>query len=487
MNFKDISLEEIIEKIKDKQTTKKEVFEYFLRRIEKYDKKLNSFNYINTTWLNTEVDDSILAGAPIAVKDLYAEKNIPSTGSSKILENFIPPYDATIIERLKKAWASSIWKLNMDEFAMWTTWENSSFKNTINPWGKNRIPWGSSSWSAAAVSAWLVPAALWTDTWWSLRQPASMCWVVWFKPSYWRNSRYWVFPMASSLDCPWTITKTVKDAWLLYDIMNWEDEKESTTIQWRDKIDDKIWKTSNLKWYKIWVPKEYFEKWLDSWVKEQVEKAIEDMKKLWAQIKQLSLPMTKYAVATYYIIVPAEVSTNLSRLDWIRYWYNSQRNNWDLEELYLNNRWEWFWDEVKRRTIVWNYVLSSWFYDAYFTKATKVRTLIIEDFKKAFLEVDAIVSPASPSVAWEIWEKKDDPLKLYTADTFTIPSSLAWLPWISIPCGFAESEDKQKDLLPVWLQIITPRLEEQRLLEIANVYEKNSWWKQKMIPEGFED
>jgi aspartyl-tRNA(Asn)/glutamyl-tRNA(Gln) amidotransferase subunit A len=399
---------------------------------------------------------------------------------------FQPPYDSTIIENLKNSWMSSIWKLNMDEFAMWSSWENSALKNTINPWWKNRIPWGSSSWSAAAVAAWLVPAALWTDTGWSLRQPASMCWVVWFKPSYGRNSRYWVFPMASSFDSPWTITKTVKDASILYEIMNWEDEKDSTSLRWKDVINQNIWESKDLKWLKVWVPKQYFEEGLDKGVKQKIEESITKLKELWAEIKDVSLPMTKYAVAAYYILVPAEVSTNLSRLDGIRYWYNSEKENNNLEELYLNNRWEWFWQEVKRRITIWSYVLSAWFYDAYFTKAAKIRTLIIEDFKKAFEEVDVIISPVSPSVAWKIWEKSEDPLKLYLADSYTIPASLAWLPWISVPAWFAESEDNEKELLPVWLQILAPRLQEQKLFEVSHVYEQaTKFWEN--FPEGFED
>ena len=485
IDFKDLSLEEIINKIKSLETTSEEVFNYFLKRIETYDKKLGAFNFINKNWLNTEDLKTFLnkplAWIPIAVKDIFAEKWIPTTASSKMLGNFIPPYDATIIKKLKESWMNSIWKLNMDEFAMWSSWENSGFKNTINPWGTNRVPWGSSSWSAVSVSAWLVPASLWTDTGGSIRQPAGLCWVVGFKPSYWRNSRYWIFPMASSLDCPWTITKTVKDAGILYEIMNWEDIKENTSVPWKDIINKKIWETKDLKKFKIWVPKEYFDKWLDLWVKKTVKEAIEKMRELSVEIKEISLSMTKYAIASYYIIVPAELSANLARLDWIRYWYNSDKTHKNLDELYLNNRWEWLWDEAKRRIIIWSYVLSAWFYDAYFTKATKIRTLIIEDFKKAFKEVDAIVSPVSPSVAWKIWEKIDDPLKLWLADSFTIPASLAWLPWISVPCWFAESEDKEKEKLPVWLQILTPRLEEQKLLEIANVYEQNSWWKKKCI------
>ena len=381
----------------------------------------------------------MLAWAPIWVKDIFCENWVLTTCSSKMLADFKPPYDATVIKLLKEAWMSSIWKLNMDEFAMWSTTESSSMRKTINPWWTARIPWGSSWWSAAAVAAWLCPAALWTDTGWSIRQPASMCNIVWFKPSYWRNSRFWVIPMASSLDCPWTLTKTVKDAGLLYDIMNTWDELENTSIDWKDIINPAIWETKDLKWLKIGIPKEYFEEWLDIWVKNTINVAIEKLKELWAQIKEVSLPMTKYAVATYYILMPAEVSTNLWRLDGLRYWHNSEKRYESMDEFYSNNRWEWFWDEAQRRIVLWSYVLSAWFYDAYYKKAWQIRTLIIKDFKKVFDEVDVIVSPVSPNVAWKLWEKIDDPLKMYLSDAYTIPASLAWLPAISVPAWFASS------------------------------------------------
>lgn len=487
MNFKDLSLEEIISKIKSKETTKEDVFKYFLDRIQKYDSKVQSYNFVNENWLNIETDnESVLAWAPIAVKDIFCEKWIPTTCSSKMLEDFKPPFDAFVINNLKEAWFSSLWKVTMDEFAMWSTNETSAFKKAVNPWWTNRIPGGSSGWSAASVAAWLAPAALGTDTGWSIRQPASMCNLVWFKPSYWRSSRNWIMAMASSLDCPWTLTKTVKDAALLYEIMNWNDPLENTSLPGKDIVDPKIWEKKDLKWFKIWVPKEYFEEWLDLWVRKTIEEAIEKLKELWAEIKEISLPMTKYAIATYYIIMPAEVSTNLSRYDWIRFWYNSDKNYESTDELFINNRTEAFWKEQKRRIILGSYVLSAWFYDAYYKKATQVRTLIIKDFEKAFEEVDAIISPVSPSVAWKIWEKIDDPLKMYLADAYTIPASLAGLPGISVPAWFAESQDSEKELLPVWLQILTPRLEEQRLFEIAYAFEQATNYA-KQNPKGFED
>ena len=483
MNFKDLSLTEIIEKINSWETTKKEVWDYFLNRIEKYDSKIKAYNFINKDWLSEK--EGKLAWVPIAIKDIFCEKNIPTTSASKMLEDFKPPYNATVIERLLEEWMSSQWKVNMDEFAMGSTTATSAFNKTINPWWTNRIPGGSSGGSAASVSAWLVPAALWTDTWWSIRQPASVCGVVGFKPSYGRNSRFWVNAMASSLDTPWTITKTVKDAALLYEIMNWEDSKENTSIPGKDIINPTIWETKNFSWIKVWVPKEYFDEGLENWVKEVIEKAIEDMKKAWAEIVEIDLPMTKYAITTYYILMPAEVSTNLSRLDWIRYWHTSEKSYENMDQLFVNNRNEWFWDEVKRRIILGSYVLSAWYYDAYYKKAAKVRTLIIEDFKKAFEKCDVIVWPVSPDVAWNLWEKSDDPLKMYLSDAYTIPASLAGLPAISVPAWYAKSEDSKNETLPVWIHMITPQLEEQKLFEIAYNYEQLT--KHYKMPEGFED
>lgn len=479
------SLESIIKKIKSKEISSKEVFDYFLKRIEKYDSKIEAFNYVNKNFIDKT--DSLLAWIPISIKDLYAEKWILTTWSSIMLQDFETFYESSIIRKLNEAWMNSIWKVTLDEFAMWASWENSALKLAKNPWDLSRIAWGSSSWSAASVAAGLCPASLWTDTWWSLRFPWWMCWVVWFRPWYWRNSRYWIYPMASSLDCPWTITRTVRDAWILYDLMNWFDEFDNTSIPWKQKLDEKIWNKENLKWIKLWVPKEYFEDWLDENVRKTINKAIQNLKDLWAEIIEISLPTTKYAIAAYYIIVWAEVSTNLARLDWIRYWHLSSLPHENLEEFYINNRWEWLWLESKRRSILWAYVLSAWFYEAYFMKAAKVRTLIIEDFKKAFEKVDLIVSPVSPSVAWKIWEKTNDPLKMYMADVYTCPASLAWLPWISIPCWLAESEDSEKKNLPVWLQIIWPQLWEEKLFELAHIYEQNNTWYKDLIPSWFED
>lgn len=482
MNFKDLSLEEIIAKIKSWATTSAEVKAYFMKRIEKFDGDLNSFNFVNKEVELGEAE-SILAGIPLGVKDIFCEKGIPTTAASKILADFVPPYNSTVINRLQKAGMTSVGKLNMDDTAMGTTGENSAFGPTKNPWGTNRIPGGSSSWSAASVAAGLIPAALGTDTGWSLRQPASMCNVVGFRPSYGRNSRYGIVPMASSFDCPGTITKTVKDAALLYDVMNGEDALENTTYKGKDIIDSTIFDKKDMSGIKVWVPKEYFEEGLDTDVREKIEASIEKCRELGAEIVDVSLPMTKYAIAAYYIIVPAEVSTNVGRLDGIRYGHNSKEAYASMDELYMNNRGEWLGKEVQRRSIVGAYVLSAGFYDAYFKKASQVRTKIINEFNEVFNSVDVLLTPPTPSAAWKIGEKSEDPLKLYLADAYTIPASLAGLPGISVPAGFVEQEG---ETLPVWVQFLANTKQEQKLLQVAHIFEQATGYG-KQNPVGFED
>ncbi|EKE28315.1 MAG: hypothetical protein ACD_3C00079G0001 [uncultured bacterium (gcode 4)] len=470
MEFKDLSLKEIIAKIKDWVTTQEEVYEYFLNRIDKINPEVDAFNFIQREHTKKDIW-SRLAWIPIWIKDVFCEKWIKTTASSKMLENFTPPYDSTVIKNLSDNWMSSIWKLNLDEFAMGWSWENSALRITKNPWDTLRIPWGSSSWSAAAVASGMVPAALGTDTGGSIRQPASMCWIVWFKPTYWRNSRFWVIAMASSLDTPGTFTKTVEDAGLLYEIMSSYDSLDSTSIDAPNTINPEIWNKEDLKWIRVWVPKEYFIEWIEKWVRREIDNTIETLKGLWAEIIEISLPHTEYWLAVYYIVMPAEVSTNLSRYDGIRYWYANDA--WlDINDLMKKNRWEWFWKEAQRRIMLWSFVLSSGFYDAYYKKASLVRELINKDFDDAFAKVDVIITPTAPGVAWKLWEKTDDPLKMYLADIFTVNGSLAHLPWISIPVWFAKPEDWEDVDLPVWLQILGPKLWEEKVFEVANVLEK---------------
>jgi len=471
--------------IDNKEITSRDVWNYFLQRNEKYNDELWAFLSIGLSDF-VEKDATPLSWLPLWIKDIFCEKWIVTSAASDMLKDYAPPYDATLISKLNDAGMNSFGKCNMDEFAMGSSWENSKIKITKNPHGTNRIPGGSSSWSAAAVAAGLVPAALGTDTGWSIRQPASMCWVIGFKPSYGRNSRFWVMPMASSLDTPGTFTQNVKDAAYLYNIMNGHDSKEWTSLAWKDNIDMSSFDTNDLSWIKIWVPKEYFEDGLDNGVKESIITTIEQMKSLWAEIVDISLPMTKYAVAAYYIICPAEVTTNLARLDGIRYGHNSELANKWVDEIYLHNRGEWLGDEPKRRSILWSYVLSAWFYDAYYKKAAQVRTLIIDDFKTAFENVDIIVWPVAPSVAWKIGELNEDPLKMYLEDAYTIPASLAGLPGISLPCGFSASNDSEKQELPVGFQMIGPRLWEAKLLKTAHILEKALNLRESMIPEAYK-
>lgn len=353
-----------------------------------------------------------------------------------MLENFKPPYDCTIIKRLKNAGFTSMGTLNMDEFAMGSSGENSAFGATANPWAYDRIPGGSSSGSAAAVAAGMVPASLGTDTGGSIRLPASMCGIVGFKPSYGRNSRYGVIAMASSLDCPGTFTRTVRDAAYLYGITAGHDPHDSTSVQESILVNPAIWEKKDLKGVRVGVPKEYFREGLDKGVEAQVKNAIEKLKSLGAEIIEISLPMSEYGLAVYYVVMAAEASTNLSRYDGIRFGH-IEGDGSDIAK----NRAGGFGPEPTRRIMLGSFVLSSGFYDAYYKKASLVRELIRNDFKKAFENVDVIVGPVAPSVAWKKGEKVEDPLKMYLADIYTVPASLAGLPGLSLPIGYAKSED----------------------------------------------
>ncbi|MDD2516459.1 MAG: Asp-tRNA(Asn)/Glu-tRNA(Gln) amidotransferase subunit GatA [Candidatus Gracilibacteria bacterium] len=471
MEFKDLSLKEIIAKIKSKEVTQKEVYDYFLARIEKLDPTIEAFSYINKEFVEQDIN-SPLAGVPIGVKDMFCEKGVPTKNSTKMLENFVPPYDATVIKKLKKAGFNSIGKTANDPFGMGSSGENSDFKKSKNPWDPTRIPGGSSSGSATAVAAGLVPAALGTDTGGSCRQPGSMCSLVGFRPTYGRSSRQGIIAYSSSLDTPGTLTKTVEDAALLFEIMGGYDPMESTSIKEELKINPAIWDKKDLKGIKVGVPKEYFMEGLDAGVKNEIQKGIELMKSLGAEIIDISMPYTEYALSVYYIIVFAESSTNLSRYDGIRFGYANDESLKSLDEAYKKNRSEGFGKEAKRRIMLGSFVLSSGFYDAYYHKAALVRELIRNDFTEAFKKVDVIISPVSPEVAWKYGsEKVDDPIKMYLADVFTVPVPLAGVPAISVPCGFAKPSDGDKEL-PVGIQIIGPKLGEEKIFEVGHVFEQ---------------
>ena len=415
-----------------------------------------------------------LLGIPIAIKDVLAIKNQPLNCASKILGKFVSPYDATAIEKLKAAGAIVFGRCNMDEFAMGSSTENSAFGVTRNPWDTTRIPGGSSGGSAAAVAADETIASLGTDTGGSIRQPAALCGCVGLKPTYGRISRYGLVAFASSLDQIGPFTKNVSDAATMLGVLSGHDLRDSTSVpqpvpNYAAALDGKI------RGLKIGLPKEYMIGGLDAEIKSAVDAAVKQYEKLGAEIVEISLPHTDYAVATYYIIATAEASANLARFDGIRYGARVEGN--DLTELYSKTRGAGFGAEVKRRIILGTYVLSSGYYDAYYLRAQKVRTLIRNDFLKAFDKVDAIVTPTTPTAAFKIGEKSDDPLQMYLSDIFTISCNLAGVCGVSIPCGLTKSPK-----LPIGLQLLGKPFGEETLLKIAHAYEQSTAWHKEKPP-----
>ena len=467
MQLKNLSLIELRDLIVSWKTTQKEIYDYFLERTKNYNPELNAFNTLPVEENKDIIQgENIGIGLPIAVKDLFCEKGIRTTASSKMLENFVSPFESTVTDRMKQAGFVAFGKTNLDEFAMGGSGENSAFGPTKNPWDMTRIPGGSSSGSAAGVAAGMVPAALGTDTGGSIRQPASMCGIVGFKPGYGRNSRSGVIAMASSLDCPGYFTRTVRDAGLLYEVTAGVDPMDMTTLSEEVKLDPKIWEKSDLKWVRIGVPEEYFIDGIDPGVRSEIESAIEKCRELGAEIVPVSLPHTEHGISVYYIICPAEVSSNMGRYDGIRYGHLTE-GTFDIAK----NRAEGLGSEVQRRAMVGSYVLSSGFYDAYYKKASAVRELIRDDFTQAFEKVDVLLTPTAPTVAWKIGEKWSDPLSLYLEDVFTIPASLAGLPWLVVPVGYTSPKDDPSVDLPVGIQIIGPVLGEEKCLMVGNVIE----------------
>ena len=460
MEYKNLSLIELSELVSSGKTTNEAIYQYFLERTKQYNEELNAFNTL-------PIEGADISGLPVAVKDLFCETWIRTTAGSLMLENFVPPYESTVTSRMKESGFISFGKTNLDEFAMGGSGENSAMGPTRNPWDPSRIPGGSSSGSAAAVAAGLVPAALGTDTGGSIRQPASMCGIVGFKPSYGRNSRSGVIAMASSLDTPWYFTRTVRDAALLYTATVGHDDMDSTSLPDSVSVDATIWDRKDLKWIKVGIPKEYFIDGLESGVKKEIDATIAKIRELGGEIVDISLPHTSYGISVYYIICPAEVASNMGRYDGIRYGHKAE---W-AHNIAIN-RAEWFGSEVQRRSLIGSYVLSSGFYDAYYQKASRVRELIRDDFAQAFAEVDVIVTPTAPTVAWKIGEKWDDPLALYLEDVFTVPASLAGIPGLVIPVWFAAPKDDATTMLPVGLQILGPVLWEEKCLMVGHVLEQ---------------
>ena len=418
---------------------------------------------------------SSLAGIPIGIKDNICTKGIKTTCSSKMLENFIAPYDATVMEKINSQNMIPLGKLNMDEFAMGSSTENSAFKKTRNPWNLNKVPGGSSGGSASAVAAGMVPWALGSDTGGSVRQPASLCGIVGLKPTYGLISRYGLIAYASSLDQIGTFTKDVEDCAMLLNVIAGKDEKDTTSVDIGEKDYTKALK-NDVKGLRIGVPKEYFAEGINPEVKEKVENAIEEYKKMGAVVEECSLPIAEYTLATYYIISCAEASSNLGRFDGIRYGYRA--NNYsNLRELFVNSRTEGFGAEVKRRIILGTYVLSSGYYDAYYKKAQQVRTLIKNEFNKVFEKYDILIIPTSPVTAFGIGEKSDNPLEMYMADICTVPINVAGVPAISIPCGV------DKEGLPIGMQIIGKHFSEETILNAAYAYEQKTKFRENYKPE----
>ena len=486
MNITELTVHELQQKLKSKELTIKEIMESYCERINEKEPEVEAFV---TTYLEEakataqEVQEKIdngeklgeYAGIPIGIKDNLCMKGTKTTCSSKMLENFVSPYDATVIEKLKDENIISLGKLNMDEFAMGSSTESSYFKKTKNPWNLNKVPGGSSGGSAAAVAANMVPWALGSDTGGSIRQPASLCGVVGLKPTYGLVSRFGLVAFASSLDQIGPITKDVRDSAMLLSLIAGHDERDTTSEEVEKKDYTKALK-NDVKGLKIGVPKEFFGEGINEEVKRELTKAIETYKELGAEVEEFSLDVAKYALATYYIIACAEASSNLGRFDGIRYGYRTPEYS-NLKEIYKKSRSEGFGPEVKRRIILGTYVLSSGYYDAYYKKAQQVRTLVSNEFSKAFEKYDVILTPTSPVTAFNIGEKSNNPLEMYLADICTVSVNIAGVPAISIPCGVDSNG------LPIGMQLIGNKFEEEKILNAAYTFEQKVKFREKFRPE----
>ena len=475
MNITELTVHELKEKLDNKEISITDITKAYIDRINEKEKDVQAFV---TTLCDEALEEaknieekvksneitSEFAGIPIGIKDNICTKGIKTTCSSKMLENFVSPYDATVVEKLKAENIINLGKLNMDEFAMGASTEYSAFHTTKNPWNLNTTPGGSSGGSAAAVAANLVPWALGSDTGGSIRQPAAFCGVVGLKPTYGLVSRYGLVAFASSLDQIGPITKDVGDAAILLNIITGHDEKD-TTSENREKIDYTKSLKNDVKGLKIGIPKEFFGNGINKEVKEKLQEAIEKYKEMGAEVEEFSLDIADYSLATYYIIACAEASSNLGRFDGIRYGYRTK--NYDsLKDIYINSRTEAFGEEVKRRIILGTYVLSSGYYDAYYKKAQQVRTLVRTEFEKAFEKYDVLLTPTSPTVAYEIGTRSSNPLEMYLADICTVSLNIAGLPGISIPCG-VDSKG-----MPIGMQLIGKKFSEETLLNTAYTYEQ---------------
>ena len=474
MELTDLTVHELMEKVKNKEITIEEITKTYADRINEKEPEVNAF-------VSTRLDEAIAesknpeAGIPIGIKDNICTKGIKTTCSSKMLENFVSPYDATVITKIKEKNMPILGKLNMDEFAMGSSTENSSFKITRNPWNLNKVPGGSSGGSAAAVAANLVPWALGSDTGGSIREPASFCGIVGLKPTYGIVSRSGLVAFASSLDQIGPMTKDVEDSALLLNIIAGYDENDSTSVK-REKIDYTKNLKNPIKGMKIGVPKEFFGEGINPEVKKSLENSIEEYKKLGAIVEECSLDVSESSLAAYYIIACAEASSNLGRFDGIRYGYRAKDYK-NLKELFVKSRTEGFGKEVKRRIILGTYVLSSGYYDAFYKKAQKVRTYVKNKFDECFKKYDVLLTPVAPTTAFDIGSKTNNPLEMYLADICTVSINIASVPAISIPCGVDSNN------MPIGMQLIGNRFQEEKILNAAYAIEQQIKFRENYKPE----
>ena len=486
MDITELTVHELQEKLENKELTITDITKAYVDRIDKKEKDVQAFVTTlkdealeEAKRIENEKIEGEFAGIPIGIKDNICTKGIKTTCSSKMLENFVSPYDATVIEKLKSENMINLGKLNMDEFAMGGSTEYSYFKKTRNPWNLNKVPGGSSGGSAAAVASRMVPWALGSDTGGSIRQPSSFCGVVGLKPTYGLISRYGLVAFASSLDQIGPITKDVYDSAMLLNIIAGHDKRDTTSSNVEKKDYTKALK-NDVKGLKIGVPKEFFGEGINEEVKESLENAIKTYKELGAEVEEFSLDIAKYSLATYYIIACAEASSNLGRFDGIRYGYRAKEFK-DLKDLYRKSRSEGFGPEVKRRIILGTYVLSSGYYDAYYKKAQQVRTLVMNEFNKAFQKYDVLLTPTSPTVAFDIGSKSNNPLEMYLADICTVSVNIAGLPGISIPCGV------DKENMPIGMQLIGDKFQEEKILNAAYTFEQKIKFRENHRPDEKEE
>ncbi len=474
MELYSLTIHELQDLLKKGEVSAREIAESVFARVDAVEEKVHSYIRLmkdEALAQAAQADADIkkgeikpLTGIPVALKDIVCTKGVPTTCGSRILHNFVPPYNATVVEKLSAAGAVFVGKANMDEFAMGSSTETSYFGPTRNPWDLERIPGGSSGGSASAVAADECIASIGSDTGGSIRQPAALCGVVGMKPTYGRVSRFGLIAFASSLDQIGPFTKDVEDCAIMMNALAGYDPKESTSVQ-ADVPDYRQFLGRDIKGWKIGIPKEYFVEGIDPEVAAAVEKAMSVVKACGGEAIDISLPHTQYCLAVYYIIAPAEASSNLARYDGVKYGYRAQGVR-DLAEMYKKTRQEGFGAEVKRRIMIGTYALSAGYYDAYYGKASQVRALIRRDFDEAFKRCDVILTPTTPTPAFKLGEKTDDPLQMYLSDIFTISTNLAGIPGMSVPCGFSKAG------LPLGVQFLANHFEEGKLLQIASVYEK---------------